>query len=84
MLAINLKIDAATVILNNYKGKSKMLVNTLILILKQYIYATKCKKEQANFIGYMTYVHYLYKIERLAALRHDKWKTHQRKWKDFI
>ena len=40
---IQLNITNKLVILNNYSGIHERMVNTLILIMKQYIYSSKCK-----------------------------------------
>ena len=44
---IDIKID--TVILNNYHGQYEEVINTMILVAKQCIYAKKCIQETVNF-----------------------------------
>ena len=48
-LKVQIKLDVKTVILNNYKGPCKELINMLIVTLKQYIYAKKCFEEKPNY-----------------------------------
>ena len=52
------QFDQQMVILNNYKGKHKNFVNICILIMKQFIYAQKCKQEKplyTNFVSRLDY-----------------------------
>ena len=44
-----------------------MLINTLILIMKQCVYATKCKEQRLNFIDFLAQVNYYYNIEKIAS-----------------
>ena len=63
--------------------KIKKLINSLILILKRYIYATKCKNTELSFIGYMQYIIYIRNVEALAASMSDETKTFKKKWSKF-
>ena len=64
------------IILNNYKGTSKIMINLLIIIMKQYIYATKCANEKLNFVMYMNRINYWYQI--------DKWHQTQLGYQDHM
>ena len=49
---ISTNIGACTIILNDYTGKDKAFVNCCLLIMKQYIYATKCMQEALSFMAF--------------------------------
>ena len=68
------------VILNNYQGPKSALVNTLILILKQYIYSQKCFKSNPTIAGFMAKLSDYYETEKLYAAELNRWPTFYRKW----
>ena len=72
--------DLSTVILNNYIGKHKALVNTFIITLKQYIYSQKCMQESINFNQYIAKVSEWYQIEKIIAYRNNKVTYFDKKW----
>ena len=72
---------ASEIILNNYKGSQKHFVNTLILVLKQYLYSSKCKNVTPNFTDYLSSLDYWHNIEKIAAYQAQKIKTFYKKWK---
>ena len=49
MLKCNIVFDKPTVILNNYRGQHKELMNAIILIVNYYFYAQSCKNKMVNF-----------------------------------
>ena len=53
-------------------GLHKDLVNVIILIVKQYVYANKYFKTPVTFIGAMTKIIDYYKIEKVIAYRNNK------------
>ena len=53
----NIAFNYADVVFNEYRGPQKILMNMLILIMKRYIYVTKCKGNQLNFMAYVTLIH---------------------------
>ena len=69
---INLTFDAQTIIFNKYEGPHKLLMNTMILIMKQFIYSSKCKKEAISFQGFIGKVGYWYNIEKHLSMQSDK------------
>ena len=81
---LKLKIDfnAVTVILNNYIGTQSKIVNTLILMLKRYIYVTKCKEENLSFVNFINTMFQIREIEYLTALRNEKTNIFFKKWKN--
>ena len=51
MLQIPVTLNMVNVICNNIKGPWADLINTVVLIAKQYIYATKCTKADLSFLS---------------------------------
>ena len=68
------------IILNNVTGKNGWFINTVILVTKQYIYATKCLKKELNARHVTQRVHNIYVIEKWIANSKDKSKKHEGKW----
>ena len=68
------------VICNNYKGLYGDLINTLILITKQYIYATKCLKERLSSINLVQRFYKTQSLERIISLRNNKEAKFMAKW----
>ena len=64
---IQLEINEENILLNNYPGPRKHLVNTLIVICKQYIYATKCLGENLVFDKCMAKVGDWYNVEKYLS-----------------
>ena len=81
---IVISLTNEVILFNVYSGKEKKLINSLILLLKRYIYITKCKKENMSFIAYMKLVSYICNIESYIAKKNNKWKIHEKKWKPFL
>ena len=68
------------VMLLNYKQNSELIVNTMILVMTQYIYSCKSYKKIPKFIEYMTNVCELMKTERVVVNRQGKYFSHYVKW----
>lgn len=68
------------IILNNQKGQNAQFVNTVILIAKQYIYATKCMDKKLKVIIFTTKLMQYEQIEKLYALKSKKLRKHEKKW----
>ena len=73
--------EKKTIILNNSKGTYKLFINTLILVVKQYIYACVCLFQKPDFYVYMNQVLDIYFTELHIAQDKGKTKKHFRKWK---
>ena len=76
--------DASTIILNDYQGKEKNYVNTLILILKQFIYSQKCKSNSLKFIEFISVVDHWYNLEKVTAIANNNYHKFKNKWKLYI
>ena len=81
---VDLTLTLPLVILNNYRGKNAKIVNTLILIMKRYIYVSKCKNEQLRFPNFIEQANYVQKIEKINATRKDKIYVHEKKWLPYL
>ena len=79
-----IEIEQKEIILNSYKGPKRILINALILIMKRYIYVTKCKQERPNYVDFMVFIQRIIQIEYLTALQNDKVKKHVKKWSNFL
>ena len=82
--SINVEFTKQTIILNNYNGKNKELINLLIVVMKQHIYAEKCKQNHPNFPGFMAKVSEWYEIDKILAIEHQKYKKFQKKWEGWF
>ena len=77
-------LSADVVIFNSYEGSHKKLINMMILIVKQYINAAKCKRKTITFMEAMTRIIEFQKTENLIAWRKKQKEVHLKKWKPFI
>ena len=62
----DINITKQSFMLNNYEGDHKNIVNLFSIVLKQYIYATKCKEEKLSCQAFMSKLSEWYQIERLS------------------
>ena len=72
-----------TVILNNVHPKYGHLVNLMVLIIKQALYAAKCLKEHFNFKRIVKKFELIFQVERYYAYIDGKQKYHNNKWELF-
>ena len=82
-LGVTLTPTLEIVILNNYRGSQKKLINMFIMIMKQYVYSTKCLGEYPLFIQYTEKIVDWYNMERLSAFQTGHIKAFQVKWKKY-
>ena len=68
---------------STYQGSNEKFVNTLILILKRYIYVTKCFEGKLKFNDYMSQFYYYAKVEYYIASHNQKIKLHNKKMESF-
>ena len=61
---LRINLTAQMVIMNNYAGKCKELINSAFIILKQVIYSSKCKGDIPSFNVFMSKVSYWYEIDK--------------------
>ena len=68
------------IIYNNYKDVHQGMINAIILIVKQYVYATKCEKEELNFRNMLSKIYECERIESRIAKKNNKYSKHYQKW----
>ena len=81
-IPIELPVDI--VILNNYTGQQQQMINTIILVIKQYIYAAKCTGNDISFNMAMSKVHQLYLDETAIAQEQSKMHKNVQKWGEYV
>lgn len=84
MFDLSFYVDAGTIIFNNYANTDKAMVNTMILIIKQYIYVCKCSGNVPRFIECAQKIAQVVSIEKSIAIRQNKLKKHEGKWRRYI
>ena len=55
----------------------------LIIVMKHYIYSSKCKAKELCFANFVNVIDYWYNVERINSYRSDKMVTFQKKWKHY-
>ena len=83
-LNIEVAFDIKMVIINDYVGKYKALVNIFIIVMKQLIYSDKCLKVIPTFQQYAQKIIYWYQIEKLLALENRNISKFEKKWKPYM
>ena len=79
-----MNISDCSIIFCDYVGKYAKMINVILLIFKQYIYATKCMNIQLTFMGSLARVVEYQKVEFRIANRNKKVMKHNDKWQPFI
>ena len=79
-LSTPLQFTVTNVIMNNYKGPFADLINTCLLITKQYIYACKCLNLPLSFVNLVQKFYDMQNYERIIALRNNKMYRFNLKW----
>ena len=80
ILGIQVHFTKELITYNNYRGASRDMINCIILITKQYVYALKCLLTPLNFIQMLTKVHEREFTERCIAHQKNKRYRHHKKW----
>ena len=81
-IKITIDLTPEIVLLNNYKGKRKSVINTLIVIMKQFIYSSKCFQEIPIYTNFINKVSYGYLTEKYIACETGKYATFIKKWEN--
>ena len=77
---VDIKFTPEMVILNNYTGKHKEIINYLIITLKHFVYMKKCFEETPRFPNYMENLAQWYFIDKCYANQIGKEKWCIKKW----
>ena len=75
-------VDTELIILNNYIGPAKQLVNAFIIVMKYYIYSGKCQEREVNFMDYMVKVSEYYHYEKSISESTSKDRQFEKRWKN--
>ena len=77
---IEFEISPYVIIFNRYKDSFPLLVNTIILVTKQYIYARKCLNESPNFNNLIKHIAIYRNLERAFAFKNAQYSKYKTKW----
>ena len=69
------------ILLNDYRGPFEDMVNTIILIVKYYIFVYKCLKRTPYFIEVVREISKYKKMEFIIASKQAKMDKIKNKWK---
>ena len=81
---LEVELSNSIILLNNYKGDQSILINTAILIAKQYLYACSCKVVPIQYCEFVARLHDMYMLEKNIALEENVYQKHVTKWKSYI
>ena len=73
-------IDENMVICNNYRGPNREIINFLIIVLKQHIYASKCLETIPTYVSYMNKLAMWYFVDKCFAVQDNKYEDCVKKW----
>ena len=76
MLHLEVKLTKETIIFLNYAGQEKKLINTILLITTQYIYSSKCRNKELNFLQLMSRIFEMEKVKRIVANHQNHYFSH--------
>ena len=76
----DIKLTPHLIIYNNYIGPYKAVFNSIILIVKQYIYSNKCLKIPINFREMLSKIYEAERIEARIVNNQMFYNKHYRKW----
>ena len=68
------------ILFNRYKDSFQLMINTIILIVKQFIYAKKCLIQKLNFLELVSAITRMKNVEEYIAKKNGKIQKHNKKW----
>ena len=77
-------VNVKSVLCNDVKLNPKDPCNTLILIIKYYLYKAKCLKERISFESVKNYIREYIELERNIAKNRNKLNLHEIKWNNIM
>lgn len=83
MYGVNTQLERPDIILNNYSGAYRALINIHILVAKFYLYRCRVQNVQINFQHYITDVNNIRLIERVISLKNNNLSRYCKKWRDY-
>ncbi len=82
---VNIVFTVENIIFNNVITKDPIdCINTITLVVKQYLYSTRCLKELPNFYALKQKINNTYNIEKYIAISMGKIEKHNDKLKRFV
>ena len=72
ILKVGIQFDVTNIVLNDYSGTCKDLINTILLITKHYIHATKCMRKRIVFIDLAQKIYNMKELERNVTRRDNR------------
>ena len=83
-LKVDLTLTKDQILLNNYTGANKKMINFLIIVMKQHIYSAKCFQEIPVFQQYVTKLSKWFHVDRIIALENNTSGNFVKKWKNMF
>lgn len=77
---IDISLTPSDIILNNFKGPHKELINIMILIIKFYVYRARVQREPLKFTNVITEINKIRNIEKTIAVMQNRLNAFQYKW----
>lgn len=84
ILRVRIPQEYMDICLNKATGPDKVLIDTITLFAKQFIYAQKCLGNNLNFQRFISNIVYYQTLEKTIAYRTDSLVKFNRKWQRFI
>ncbi len=80
---LNVHLNSKKVLLCKPVSNALHCLNTIVLVTLQYIYASRCLGNIPNFGQLKAKITDIQNIEKYIAVKNDKMKKHDNKWKGF-
>ena len=81
---LEVKFNVREIITNMCSGRYKEFIDTVIIVMKQYIYACKCLGEKPKTNIFLQRLHTLYITERSVAYQNGKVVKMEKKWAPYM
>ena len=78
------ELTAEAIILNNAHKNLNHPLNSIVLMVKYYVYRTRCLKERLSAKSCENYIRSYINVEEMIAKSKDKLDLHKNKWSEFI
>lgn len=81
---VDLELDNRTILFNDITGPDKTFANTVLLVIKRYIYSSKCQNVKPTVNGIMPIIIKEQRVEKMIATRTNRMKQYLKKWNVFL
>ena len=75
-----MKLDPASILLNDFGTVKAHVHNVIGLVAKQYVYRQRCKNSQLNIYEYKAIMYQTQNAEKYYAVKNNKLSLHLKKW----